>query len=688
MRALIVDDDEFCLGLLDDVLQQLGHEVVRASDGAQALEKLHNESVHLVVTDWEMPAMNGLELCRAIREGDFDGYVFIIMLTSRDSGQQRIQGIHAGADAFLTKPLNPEELLVSLKTAERVLALETRDLAMFALAKLSESRDPETGAHLERVQCYGRLLAQYLSSIERFHGIIDSEFVRLIFQTAPLHDIGKVGIPDSVLLKPGKLTDSEMNIMRTHVMLGAQTLEASLERFPNVRFLQIARDIAISHHERWDGKGYPTGIKGEEIPLAARIVALADVYDAITSKRIYRDAIPHSQAKAMILRERGAHFDPAVVDAFVATEEQFIAIREQFRDTDVPAESIVAEPAPKPRVVVNNKVLLVDDDAAVLDVLANCLCSMGFDPIPCTDAASALWQIEAQEPRLIVSDWEMPGIDGLELCRRVRAQSGVKHVHFIMLTIHAGKTQLARAFDAGVDDFITKPVNDADLMARLRAGMRALSLHDELLDQNRSTQMLNEQLSNLNNRLQRLAVTDDLTGLFNRRQAMQRLEEHWALASRYHRPVALMALDIDHFKQVNDVYGHIAGDAVLRTVADILRQCVRSTDVVARVGGEEFLIVLPAQTLTEAEVCAERCRASVESAETRIGDQIIRVTISAGVATRRPEMQQCADQLKDADSALYVAKNSGRNTIRVVHADASVHPSHTPAYLPSIDHAA
>src|SRR5579871_599346 len=158
MRALIVDDDEFSLEMLQDLLNQLGYEVERALNGKEAIEALRKGAIHLIITDWEMPAMNGLELCRAVREGDFQGYVFIIMLTSRDSGQQKIEGMHAGADAFLTKPLNTEELLVSLKSAERVLGLETRDLAMFALAKLSESRDPETGAHIERVQSYARLL--------------------------------------------------------------------------------------------------------------------------------------------------------------------------------------------------------------------------------------------------------------------------------------------------------------------------------------------------------------------------------------------------------------------------------------------------------------------------------------------------------------------------------------------------
>ena len=194
--------------------------------------------------------------------------------------------------------------------------------------------------------------------------------------------------------------------------------------------------------------------------------------------------------------------------------------------------------------------------------------------------------------------------------------------------------------------------------------MRAIAMHDELSHQNHGTQQLNEQLQNLNQRLQKLAITDDLTGLYNRRQAMHRLEEHWAMCERYQRPLSVVLLDIDHFKQVNDVYGHDVGDAVLRSVADILRNCVRSTDIVCRVGGEEFLIVLPCQTLHEADVCAHRCRQEVEARMFDCCGRKVRATISAGIASRRPEMKQCSDALKEADIALYMAKNSGRNAVR------------------------
>jgi len=668
MRVLTVDDDPLSLEILQGVLDGMGYEVERAGNGREALTKLRDGDIHLVITDWEMPTMNGLELCRAIREEDFAGYIYIIMLTGRDGGQQKIEGLHAGADAFLVKPLNPDEMLVSLKTAERILGLETRDLAMFALAKLSESRDPETGAHIERVQCYARLLAQYLSATESHCDRIDAEFIRLIHQTSPLHDIGKVAIPDSILLKPGALTDQEITIMRTHSVLGAQTLDASLQRFPNIRFLQMARDIAMSHHERWAGGGYPQGLRGTDIPLAARIVALADVYDAMTSRRIYREAMSHSKAKALILRERGLHFDPDIVEAFLQVEKQFVIIRERLNDDERPRDSAAAEAIacdpPAESSAAPHCIFVVDDDALTCDLIVNFLNSLGMESIAFTDPRQALDSLDDYRPRIIISDWEMPHLDGLELCRRVRARHGNVHMHFIMLTVHTSKEELGRAFDAGVDDFLAKPFNDTDLMARLRSAMRAVALYDELSHRDMSSRQLNDQLLSLNRRLENLAITDDLTGLHNRRQGMRRLEEHWSICDRYQRPLAAVSLDLDHFKDINDIYGHAAGDMVLREVAELLKRCVRSTDMVCRMGGEEFLIILPFQTLPEAELCAQRCRQAVMVKEFNFNGQTFRATLSAGTANRRPEMLCYADLLSEADEALYAAKRAGRNNVQ------------------------
>ena len=335
MRILIVDDDEIALAMLGNALEAAGYEVECAPDGRAALDILAQRPARLVISDWDMPQMNGIELCQRLRAGDHSGYVYIILLTSHDGTQRIVEGMSAGADDFISKPFDPPELLVRVRAGERVLSLETRDVAIFALAKLAESRDPETGAHLERVRSYSQALAAQLGTVPRFDRIIDEKYVHLIYLTSPLHDIGKVGIPDSVLLKPGRLSDEEFAIMKQHAKLGADTLNAALEQFPEARFLKMARDIAASHHERFDGKGYPAGLKGNEIPLCGRIVALADVYDALTSKRSYKDAFTHHAARSIILEESGSHFDPDVVDAFLQAEDKFLAIRQKYDEAQL-----------------------------------------------------------------------------------------------------------------------------------------------------------------------------------------------------------------------------------------------------------------------------------------------------------------------------------------------------------------
>ncbi len=330
MQILIVDDDELSLDILEHALTCEGHSVIRASHAQAALDVLEQETCRFVISDWDMPGMTGIELCQAIRSRDFGGYVYVILLTSHRGTADLVQGMSAGADDFITKPFHPAELSVRVRAGCRIVALETREVAIFALAKLAESRDPETGHHLERVRSYSRALAAQLARNPKYAGEIDSEFIRLIFLTSPLHDIGKVGIPDSVLLKPGRLSDDEFNIMKTHAAIGADTLDAALQRYPAARFLQVARDIAATHHERWDGTGYPAGLVGTQIPLCGRIVSLADVYDALTSKRTYKEAFAHHVARSIILEGSNTHFDPDVVDAFLQIEHEFLAIRQQF----------------------------------------------------------------------------------------------------------------------------------------------------------------------------------------------------------------------------------------------------------------------------------------------------------------------------------------------------------------------
>jgi cyclic di-GMP phosphodiesterase len=326
MRALVVEDDCVSAQFLSDSLTCFGYEVTTATNGREALELVRSGDYRIVISDWEMPEICGDELCRQIRARKWSSYIYIMLVTYFDGIDRVVQGLRAGADDFLSKPYHPDELRIRLRVAERILALESRDVLLFAMAKLTESRDVETGMHLDRIREYSRILAQELAGWDKYRDEIDGEYIRLLYLTMPLHDIGKVGIPDSILLKPGPLTPEEFEIMKRHTTIGGETLQAVTKAHPEARYLSMARDIALTHHERFDGSGYPLGLSGTDIPLCGRLAALADVYDALTTRRVYKDKMSHEQARTIILEETGRHFDPDIVKVFLSTENEMVRI--------------------------------------------------------------------------------------------------------------------------------------------------------------------------------------------------------------------------------------------------------------------------------------------------------------------------------------------------------------------------
>jgi putative two-component system response regulator len=340
VRVLVVEDDAIAADLLENALIQFGWHVTRASNGLEALDLLRREDFRLVISDWEMPEMTGIELCRQVRESFGGRYIYLILLTSRSGPDSVIEGLSAGADEFLSKPFHSEELYVRLRVAQRILALESREMTIFSLAKLAESRDPETGVHLERIREYCRVLAAELAKSDDFATEMGGDYVHLIYLTSPLHDIGKVGIPDAVLLKPGKLTPDEFAVMKTHTVIGARTLSELVDANPEAKYLRMARDIAWTHHERFDGTGYPRGLAGTAIPLCGRIVAVADVYDALTTRRVYKPAFSHEKAKSIIVEGSGTHFDPDVVSAFLSVEDEILRIKHRL--DEIPPEDVEA----------------------------------------------------------------------------------------------------------------------------------------------------------------------------------------------------------------------------------------------------------------------------------------------------------------------------------------------------------
>jgi len=352
-RVVIVDDEPAIRALLASHLAQLPLDCRPAKDAAEALALAAEEPrPSLVLSDIEMPGLSGVELLERLKA--LDQTIQVVMVTGIQQMDTVRQCVRAGAYDYITKPFEADDLLATVERAverarlirqneEYRLGLErmvreqtveirqTRDIALLTLARLAESRDHETGRHLERMAEYSRLLAQ-AASRESALGKITNEFVEQLYKSSPLHDIGKVGIPDAILRKEGPLAPEEMAVMRRHPEIGGDTLRDVIERYEGHRFLRMGMEIAYCHHEHWDGSGYPRGLIGPQIPLAARIVALADAYDTITSRRPYKIALEHEEAVRRIERDRGAHFDPVLVDVFLHCHRDFAEIRGRLAD--------------------------------------------------------------------------------------------------------------------------------------------------------------------------------------------------------------------------------------------------------------------------------------------------------------------------------------------------------------------
>ncbi len=310
-------------------------------------------------------------------------------------------------------------------------------------------------------------------------------------------------------------------------------------------------------------------------------------------------------------------------------------------------------------------ILVVDDDPAILALLKRHLTTSGHEVLEAQNGIEALRIVREQGVQLVITDWMMPEMDGLEFCQAVRTAELLQFVYIIVVTAHVDKARLVEAFDAGADDFLSKPIDRQELGARLNAGIRIIMLEGRLEQRTRSLHKINAEMASLNQKLEQMATTDELTGLMNRRQGVARLQEHWATALRYDHALSCIMLDIDHFKRFNDQHGHAAGDAVLQQTAAVLRAATRATDTVCRLGGEEFLVVCPRADADSAADYAERIRANIESNTVSIHGKTLHVTISAGVAQLGNSIAGANELLKAADDALYLAKGSGRNCVRV-----------------------
>jgi putative two-component system response regulator len=354
---LIVDDTPDNLSLMTALLKD-EYRVKVAHNGERALVLAKSQPPALILLDIMMPGIDGYEVCRRLKTDPDTETIPVIFLTAKAEVEDETLGLQLGAVDYIVKPISPPIMLARIKThlmaksaadflrgksdvleaqvARRTAEIQDlQDAMVLTMASLAETRDNETGNHLRRTQHYVKRLAEQLRHHPKYADLLPDRQIELLFKSAPLHDIGKVGIPDNILLKPGKLTDEEFAIMKTHTTLGRDTINrAEAELGHEVPFLRFAKEIALSHQEKWDGSGYPEGLAGEAIPLSARLMALADVYDALISRRVYKPAFSHDESARIIAEGRGRHFDPDVVDAFLAIREDCKAIAQRYADED------------------------------------------------------------------------------------------------------------------------------------------------------------------------------------------------------------------------------------------------------------------------------------------------------------------------------------------------------------------
>lgn len=361
-RVLIVDDTPDSVWFLAGALRDMSVIQV-ARDGAAALEMLTRPPLpDVILLDVQMPGLDGYEVCRRLKENPSTRDVPVIFVTSTSDAPNEAKGLQLGAMDYVHKPFSPDIVrsrvknIVEIKRSRdmmRSIAYQkARDLrkaqqgTIVALADVAEWRDPTTGGHIRRTQAYVLCIARALAAHPRFVTQLPPQTLDLLYMCAPLHDIGKVSIPDAILLKPDKLTPEEFDVIRKHSEFGAQILKRALEYVGEAPFLELAYQVARWHHECWDGSGYPDGLKGEAIPLAARIMAVADVYDALISRRPYKDPFPHQEAVDAVAAGRGQRFDPDVVDAFLQSKDAILAIAREYWLEDAHA-GLGGTPAPQ-----------------------------------------------------------------------------------------------------------------------------------------------------------------------------------------------------------------------------------------------------------------------------------------------------------------------------------------------------
>ncbi len=843
---LVVDDQPQNIELLEAYLVPQGYEIVKAANGEEALEKLSGNQIDLILLDVMMPGMDGFEVTRRIRQDDTHRLLPIILVTALRETEDRVKGIEAGCDDFISKPVDKMELLARVRSLLKVKAyndlmsnyrkelesevtrrteelkhafekIKTASLdTIYRLSMASEYKDEDTGAHIKR-------MSRYSAGVARRMGLNEST-IETILYAAPMHDLGKIGIPDRILVKPAKLDPVEWEIMKLHTVIGAKILKGS-----DAEFIKLGEIIAQTHHEKWDGSGYPGGLKGIEIPIVGRIVAIADVFDALTSKRPYKEPFSIDKSLAIIREGRGSHFDPDIVNAFFAIQDEILTIKKQYADDFQPAFDIpelkallqqynheelheepeVSKVQPKKSEDLINAsefryrrlfeaaregILILDAETGqIVDVNPFLIEMLGYsreeflgkklweigpfkDVVASkqsfTDLQSKKYMryedlpLERNDGKLISVEFvsNVYFVDNREVIQcnirditerkiveealaqaaeRDSAVSVVASKLFSSISIadisaliletaqrFTGSTYgfvgyidlengytISPAMTRGIWEssqikdetnvfnkfgklwgwilnkplalFTNTPEDDPRFTKTTPGGspihnflsapaligtelVGQVVLANSNRDYDQQDLKFIERLDTLyaiaiqhqrtEDKIRKLAYHDLLTGLPNRALFNDRYTIALAGAKRYHKNISLMVLDIDHFKNINDTLGHGAGDEVLKDFSSRMLSILRKTDTVTRIGGDEFVIMIP--DVVETGQVANVAQKVLEATRKPFmyHDHEVRITASIGISSYPENGEDVEMLLKYADIAMYHIKETGRDS--------------------------
>ncbi|MCI8284899.1 MAG: diguanylate cyclase [Firmicutes bacterium] len=662
-KILIVDDSEINRAILTDMLESQ-YDIIEAENGVQALAilKTQREELSLLLLDLIMPELDGFGVLTAINEYNWINEIPVIIISAENASSQVERAYELGVIDFITRPFNT--LIVQRRVVNTILiyAKQKKLISMVAdqirekeqssnlmieiLSHIVEFRNGESGMHVVRVRTITELLLKYIiKKTDRYQ--ISEQDISIISMASAMHDIGKISIPDEVLNKPGKLTDEEFAIMKTHSEKGAEMLK-NLTLHQNEPLVKTAHDICRWHHERYDGRGYPDGLVGDAIPISAQVVALADVYDALTSKRVYKPPFSHEEAVNMILDGQCGSFNPLVLECLTDLSD----ILKNELDDYMPD---------------NNK--HVD-----MHIVANQI--LNYDELTASERTLHLLEHERMKYNFFA-----------DMTQEIQFEYTLSPAMVTLSNYGATKLGLDEITMNPMDDERVKKIMDPNSIKSFSEALRNTTPEDPVITfdcminykgEERYSRIvarsiwtpdeppeyagaigkaidIHESKIRLNN-LERMASTDPLTGLLNHTYARKHILDKLTHPSKRH--FAMVIFDLDHFKDANDTYGHAFGDQVLIHVAKKLSSSIRMNDIAARVGGDEFLIFLEYNTM-EIEPIIHRIFDSLTDTY-----ESFNISISMGIAETKEIGFDYDELFHAADQALYTVKRSGRGQYR------------------------